>query len=322
MNFDELSDNEGANKKPPSAWRGPVPATGKMGGGVVIKVKIPFGCSDQDFEGGQMTLYQTSFLSVALQAEPEVYGVVEPGGLIQKFIDAKKITLLLRSPEDGPLISSGLVRRKTGTASVFWQWRLQRQGLIFRVYGDVQNPRVEASKKRAANWTVTAPFRSNASRNPNLFCLVSGARSRLHRVIEVFPKLPPPGNGLGAFLPKKEPVYSWYQPSKAWPPTPGWSRIGQRQTLRNGILFTLGLFIVIFALARSFPVPGDHALACANLWESGGSRNRQAIGVQFTGGALGRNGYLRFGYHALYSGIRFIVQLNGLELSPRLSSLR
>ena len=94
MKLHELSDNDGATKKRKRIGRGPGSGTGKTGGRGVKGQKSRSGVAIGGYEGGQMPLFAVVNL-----------------GLIQKFIDAKKIDAKKPITED-VLIESGLVRRK------------------------------------------------------------------------------------------------------------------------------------------------------------------------------------------------------------------
>ena len=110
MKLHELSDNDGATKKRKRIGRGPGSGTGKTGGRGVKGQKSRSGVALGGYEGGQMPLYQRLPKRGFNKPNRKSFAVVNLG-LIQKFIDAKKIDAKKPITED-VLIESGLVRRK------------------------------------------------------------------------------------------------------------------------------------------------------------------------------------------------------------------
>ena len=110
MKLHELSDNPGATKPRKRVGRGVGSGTGKMGGRGIKGQKSRSGVSIGGYEGGQMPLYQRLPKRGVNKPNRKSYAVVNLG-LIQKFIDAKKIDAKKPITEDA-LIESGLVRRK------------------------------------------------------------------------------------------------------------------------------------------------------------------------------------------------------------------
>ncbi len=110
MKLHELHDNEGATKKRKRVGRGPGSGTGKMGGRGIKGQKSRSGVAIKGFEGGQMPLYQRLPKRGFNKPNRKAYAVINLG-LIQKFIDAKKLDAKAAITEDA-LIASGLVRRK------------------------------------------------------------------------------------------------------------------------------------------------------------------------------------------------------------------
>ena len=110
MKLNELSDNEGATKKRKRVGRGPGSGTGKMGGRGIKGQKSRSGVAINGYEGGQMPLYQRLPKRGFNKPNRKSFAVVNLG-LIQKFIDAKKLDA--KKPIDGAaLVASGLVRRE------------------------------------------------------------------------------------------------------------------------------------------------------------------------------------------------------------------
>ena len=110
MKLNELRDNPGATKKRKRVGRGPGSGMGKTGGRGIKGQKSRSGVAINGYEGGQMPLYQRLPKRGFNKPNRKAYAVVNLG-LIQKFIDDKKIDAKAEITED-VLIESGLVRRK------------------------------------------------------------------------------------------------------------------------------------------------------------------------------------------------------------------
>ncbi|EBA05141.1 ribosomal protein L15 [Rhodobacteraceae bacterium HTCC2150] len=110
MKLHELSDNPGATKARKRVGRGPGSGTGKMAGRGIKGQKSRSGVSINGYEGGQMPLYQRLPKRGFNKPNRKKFSVVNLG-LIQKFIDDKKLDAKAAITEDA-LIASGLVRRK------------------------------------------------------------------------------------------------------------------------------------------------------------------------------------------------------------------
>ncbi|MCP4818463.1 MAG: 50S ribosomal protein L15 [Shimia sp.] len=110
MKLHELRDNEGATKKRMRVGRGPGSGKGKMGGRGIKGQKSRSGVAINGYEGGQMPLYQRLPKRGFNKPNRKAFAVVNLG-LIQKFVDEKKLDASAAITEDA-LISSGLVRRK------------------------------------------------------------------------------------------------------------------------------------------------------------------------------------------------------------------
>lgn len=109
MKLHELSDNPGAAKKRMRVGRGPGSGKGKMGGRGIKGQKSRSGVAINGYEGGQMPLYQRLPKRGFNKPNRKSYAVVNLG-LIQKFIDAKKLDAGKPIDADA-LVASGLVRR-------------------------------------------------------------------------------------------------------------------------------------------------------------------------------------------------------------------
>ncbi|WP_208353981.1 50S ribosomal protein L15 [Pseudaestuariivita rosea] len=110
MKLNELRDNPGATKKRKRVGRGPGSGMGKTGGRGIKGQKSRSGVAIKGFEGGQMPLYQRLPKRGFNKPNRKKFAVVNLG-LIQKFIDAKKLDAKGEITED-TLVASGLVRRK------------------------------------------------------------------------------------------------------------------------------------------------------------------------------------------------------------------
>ena len=110
MKLNELRDNEGAAKKAKRVGRGPGSGKGKTAGRGIKGQKSRSGVAINGYEGGQMPLYQRLPKRGFNKPNRKEFAVVNLG-LIQKFVDAKKLDGAAAITEDA-LIASGLVRRK------------------------------------------------------------------------------------------------------------------------------------------------------------------------------------------------------------------
>ena len=110
MKLNELRDNPGATKKRMRVGRGPGSGKGKMGGRGIKGQKSRSGVAINGYEGGQMPLYQRLPKRGFSKPNRKEFAVLNLG-ILQKFIDAKKIDASAAITED-VLVESGLVRRK------------------------------------------------------------------------------------------------------------------------------------------------------------------------------------------------------------------
>ena len=110
MKLHELSDNAGATKKRKRVGRGPGSGTGKMAGRGIKGQSSRSGVALNAYEGGQMPLYMRLPKRGFNKPNRKEFAVVNLG-LVQKFIDAKKLDAKAEITEDA-LVACGLVRRK------------------------------------------------------------------------------------------------------------------------------------------------------------------------------------------------------------------
>ncbi|SLN68803.1 50S ribosomal protein L15 [Roseovarius albus] len=151
MKLNELRDNPGATKKRKRVGRGPGSGTGKTAGRGIKGQKSRSGVSIGGYEGGQMPLYQRLPKRGFNKPNRKQYAVVNLG-LIQKFIDAKKIDAKAAITEDA-LLDSGLIRRKLDGVRVLAKGEVTSK-LNIEVTGASKSA-VEAVEKAGGSLKVT-----------------------------------------------------------------------------------------------------------------------------------------------------------------------
>ena len=152
MKLHELRDNDGAAKKRTRVGRGPGSGKGKTGGRGIKGQKSRSGVALNAYEGGQMPLYQRLPKRGFNKPNRKAFAVVNLG-LIQKFIDDKKIDASAEITED-ILVASGLVRRKLDGIRVLAKGELKAKANI-TVTGASKGA-VEAVEKAGGKLTTTA----------------------------------------------------------------------------------------------------------------------------------------------------------------------
>jgi len=110
MRLNELHDNPGATRKKKRVGRGPGSGKGKTAGRGIKGQKSRSGVALNGYEGGQMPLYMRLPKRGFNNPNRKNYAVINLG-LIQKFIDTKKLDASKEINED-LLIETGIVRRK------------------------------------------------------------------------------------------------------------------------------------------------------------------------------------------------------------------
>ena len=110
MKLNQLSDNQGAVKSRKRVGRGPGSGTGKTGGRGLKGQKSRSGVAIKGYEGGQMPIYMRLPKRGFNVPSPKRYAVINLG-LVQKFIELKKLKIDNSITEDA-LVLSGLVTRK------------------------------------------------------------------------------------------------------------------------------------------------------------------------------------------------------------------
>ena len=151
MKLNELHDNPGATKPRKRVGRGPGSGMGKTGGRGIKGQKSRSGVAIKGYEGGQMPLYQRLPKRGFNKPNQKHYAIVNLG-LIQKFIDAKKIDVKAEITEE-VLVASGLVRRKLDGIRVLAKGEITAKAKI-TVTGASKGA-VEAVEKAGGSLTVT-----------------------------------------------------------------------------------------------------------------------------------------------------------------------
>ena len=151
MKLNELRDNPGATKPRKRVGRGPGSGTGKMGGRCIKGQKSRSGVAINGYEGGQMPLYQRLPKRGFNKPNRKAFAVINLG-LIQKFIDAKKLSTKDAITEDA-LVASGLVRRKLDGIRVLAKGEITSK-VTLEVTGASKSA-VEAVAKAGGSLTVT-----------------------------------------------------------------------------------------------------------------------------------------------------------------------
>jgi large subunit ribosomal protein L15 len=151
MKLNELRDNPGATKRKKRVGRGPGSGMGKTAGRGIKGQKSRSGVAIKGYEGGQMPLYQRLPKRGFNKPNRKKYAVVNLG-LIQKFVDAKKIDAGAAITED-VLVASGLVRRKLDGIRVLAKGDVTAK-LNLEVTGASKSA-VDAVEKAGGSLTVT-----------------------------------------------------------------------------------------------------------------------------------------------------------------------
>ena len=153
MKLNELSPAEGSTKARHRIGRGVGSRKGKTGGRGVKGQKSRSGVAINGFEGGQMPIYMRLPKRGFNKPNRKSFAVVNLG-LIQKFIDEKKLDAKADITEDA-LVASGLVRRKKDGIRVLAKGDFTAKAKIM-VTGASKGA-VEAVEKAGGSLTVTTP---------------------------------------------------------------------------------------------------------------------------------------------------------------------
>jgi len=153
MKLNELRDNEGASKKRMRVGRGPGSGKGKTAGRGIKGQKSRSGVAINAYEGGQMPLYQRLPKRGFNKPNRKKYAVVNLG-MIQKFVDAKKLDAKGEITEDA-LVAAGVVRRKLDGVRVLAKGEVSAK-LNLNVTGASRSA-IDAVEKAGGTLTVSAP---------------------------------------------------------------------------------------------------------------------------------------------------------------------
>ena len=151
MKLNELRDNDGATKRRQRVGRGPGSGKGKTGGRGIKGQKSRSGVAIKGYEGGQMPLYQRLPKRGFNKPNRKSFAVINLG-LIQKFIDAKKLDA--KAITEDALIECGVVRRKLDGIRVLAKGELTAKATI-TVTGASKSA-IEAVEKAGGSLTITA----------------------------------------------------------------------------------------------------------------------------------------------------------------------
>ncbi|MEL6121618.1 MAG: 50S ribosomal protein L15 [Pseudomonadota bacterium] len=152
MKLNELRDNPGATKSRKRIGRGPGSGMGKTGGRGIKGQKSRSGVAIKGYEGGQMPLYQRLPKRGFNKPNRKKFAVVNLG-IIQKFVDAKKLDAKAAITED-TLVEAGIVRRKLDGVRVLAKGEITAK-LTLEVTGASKSA-VDAVEKAGGSLKVTA----------------------------------------------------------------------------------------------------------------------------------------------------------------------
>lgn len=152
MKLHELRDNDGAVKRKKRVGRGPGSGMGKTAGRGIKGQKSRSGVAIKGYEGGQMPLYQRLPKRGFNKPNRKSFAVINLG-LIQKFVDAKKLDASQPITEDA-LVAAGLVRRKLDGVRVLAKGDVTAK-LTLSVTG-ASKAAVEAVEKAGGSLSVAA----------------------------------------------------------------------------------------------------------------------------------------------------------------------
>ena len=151
MKLHELRDNPGATTSKKRVGRGPGSGKGKTAGRGIKGQKSRSGVAIKGFEGGQMPIYQRLPKRGFNKPNRKSYAIVNLG-MIQKFVDAKKLDAGQPITEEA-LIQAGLVRRRLDGVRVLAKGDLSAK-VTLEVSGASKSA-VEAVEKAGGSLTVT-----------------------------------------------------------------------------------------------------------------------------------------------------------------------
>ena len=152
MKLNELKPAAGSTKSRKRVGRGPGSGYGKTGGRGIKGQKSRSGVAINGYEGGQMPLYQRLPKRGFNKPNRKAFAVVNLG-LIQKFVDAKKLDAKKAITED-VLVETGIVRRKLDGVRILAKGEISAK-LQLEVTGASKSA-IEAVEKAGGKLTVTS----------------------------------------------------------------------------------------------------------------------------------------------------------------------
>ena len=153
MKLNELRDNPGATKPRKRIGRGVGSGTGKTGGRGIKGQKSRSGVAIKGYEGGQMPLYQRLPKRGFNSRNRKSFAVVNLG-ILQKFIDAKKLDARKEITED-TLLEAGVIRRKLDGVRILGKGEITSK-VKLSVTGASKSA-IEAVEKAGGSLTLTKP---------------------------------------------------------------------------------------------------------------------------------------------------------------------
>ena len=152
MKLHELRDNEGATTRKKRVARGPGSGKGKTAGRGIKGQKSRSGVAINGYEGGQMPIYRRLPKRGFSKPNRKAWAVVNLG-LIQKFIDAGKLSTKEQITEDA-IIAAGLTSRKLDGVRVLAKGELTAK--IDIAVSGASKAAVEAIEKAGGKVTLPA----------------------------------------------------------------------------------------------------------------------------------------------------------------------
>jgi len=159
MKLNELRDNAGAAPKKKRVGRGPGSGKGKTAGRGIKGQKSRSGVAIAGYEGGQMPLYMRLPKRGFNKPNAKKFAVVNLG-ILQKFVDAKKLDASKEITED-TLLEAGVIRRKLDGVRVLGKGEITAK-LKLSVTGASKSA-VEAVEKAGGSLTLATPAATAAA---------------------------------------------------------------------------------------------------------------------------------------------------------------
>ena len=152
MKLNDLRDNAGATKRKKRVGRGPGSGLGKTAGRGIKGQSSRSGVALAGYEGGQMPLYRRLPKRGFNKPNQKHYAVVNLG-ILQKFVDAKKLDAKVDITED-LLVETGIVRRKLDGIRVLAKGEITAK--LKLVVSGASKSAIEAVEKAGGSLTLTS----------------------------------------------------------------------------------------------------------------------------------------------------------------------